>query len=61
MPEVEGNIIRLFDPVSHEPLAMEDKSGSLSLFDRPDARWVRSATAGDGRWRVDAGIAGAAY
>ena len=39
--EVEGNIIRLFDPVNHEPLATEDSSGNLSLFDRPDARWVR--------------------
>ena len=39
--EVEGSIIRLFDPVNHEPLATEDDSGNLSLIDRPDARWVR--------------------
>ena len=59
--EVEGNIIRLFDPVNHEPLATEDNSGNLSLFDRPDARCPVSATAGDGRRRVDAGIAGASH
>jgi predicted ATPase with chaperone activity len=39
--EVEGSIIRLFDPVNHEPIANADQSDSLSLFDRPDARWVR--------------------
>src|SRR5262245_26373586 len=39
--EVEGSIIRLFDPVQHEPLPNDDNSGALSLFNRHDARWVR--------------------
>ncbi len=39
--EVEGSIIRVFDPVNHEPIASEERGESLSLFDRPDARWVR--------------------
>ena len=39
--EVEGNIIRLFDPVNHEALPTGNDSENLALFDRPDARWVR--------------------
>jgi predicted ATPase with chaperone activity len=38
--EVEGNIVRLFDPVNHEPIETPEDTNSLSLFDRPDARWV---------------------
>jgi len=39
--EVEGNIIRVFDPVNHEPIETPSDENSLSLFDRMDARWVR--------------------
>ena len=40
--EVDGHIVRLFDPVNHEPLPAEDEDGD-SLIARPrlDARWVR--------------------
>jgi predicted ATPase with chaperone activity len=40
--EVEGNIIRMFDPVNHEPVSTPQPSTDLGL-DRgaqPDARWV---------------------
>jgi predicted ATPase with chaperone activity len=39
--EVEGNIVRLYDPVNHEPIETQRETGSLSLLDRSDARWVR--------------------
>jgi hypothetical protein len=39
--EVEGNIIRLFDPVNHQPLQVPAPSNSLSRTDGHDARWVR--------------------
>src|SRR5512145_1687665 len=39
--EVQGSIIRLFDPVNHEPIASPEAPNSLSRSDRPDARWVR--------------------
>jgi predicted ATPase with chaperone activity len=39
--EVEGSIIRLFDPVNHEAMAPPDESGDLSHNDKRDARWVR--------------------
>jgi len=39
--EVEGNIIRLFDPVNHEPLEAPAPSSSLSRGAGHDARWVR--------------------
>ena len=38
--EVEGQIIRLFDPVNHEPLP-EDSDDSLWRANRRDGRWVR--------------------
>jgi predicted ATPase with chaperone activity len=41
--EVEGNIIRLFDPVNHEPIELDDTVDGLSALDaqgRRDARWV---------------------
>jgi hypothetical protein len=39
--EVEGNIIRLFDPVNHEPLEAPPASTSLSRDAGHDRRWVR--------------------
>jgi predicted ATPase with chaperone activity len=39
--EVEGSIIRLFDPVNHEPIATPKATNSLSRGDQHDARWVR--------------------
>jgi predicted ATPase with chaperone activity len=40
--EVDGHIVRLFDPVNHKPLPVEEESDD-SLIARPrlDARWVR--------------------
>jgi hypothetical protein len=39
--EVEGSIIRLFDPVNHQPIAPATSSTSLTRSDEHDARWVR--------------------
>ncbi len=39
--EVEGNIIRLFDPVVHEPVRQEASPSWLDEGARLDARWVR--------------------
>ena len=39
--EVEGNIIRLFDPVNHEPIEIPDTNLSLSRDLGHDRRWVR--------------------
>ena len=40
--EVEGNVIRLFDPVVHERVpADEHSSEGLEASQRPDRRWVR--------------------
>ena len=39
--EVEGNIVRLFDPVNHEKLASEDDERALTLLESGDRRWVR--------------------
>jgi predicted ATPase with chaperone activity len=39
--EVEGNIIRLFDPVNHEPIEMPAPTTSLARGQSHDARWVR--------------------
>lgn len=41
--EVEGNIIRLFDPVNHEPLEWPTTTATLSLSREAshDRRWVR--------------------
>jgi predicted ATPase with chaperone activity len=38
--EVEGSIIRFFDPVNHEPLPEEEPTG-LDLEGERDRRWVR--------------------
>lgn len=40
--EVEGNIIRVFDPVNHEPVAPAEPSAALGLDkgSQVDARWV---------------------
>jgi hypothetical protein len=39
--EVEGSIVRIFDPVIHEPIPQPDRSGQLDGGDRLDSRWVR--------------------
>jgi predicted ATPase with chaperone activity len=39
--EVEGQIIRLFDPVNHEPVAPDDEDPTLDLGTRHDRRWIR--------------------
>jgi predicted ATPase with chaperone activity len=39
--EVEGNIIRLFDPVAHEPLPQRESPSWLDAGTRDDERWVR--------------------
>jgi predicted ATPase with chaperone activity len=39
--EVEGNIVRVFDPVVHEPLEMDAPGAGLDLREAPDARWIR--------------------
>jgi energy-coupling factor transporter ATP-binding protein EcfA2 len=39
--EVEGNIVRVFDPVNHEQVAPERDSQSLTLGLEADGRWVR--------------------
>jgi predicted ATPase with chaperone activity len=39
--EVEGSIIRLFDPVNHEPVPDDGTPAHLDLGLRCDARWVR--------------------
>jgi predicted ATPase with chaperone activity len=39
--EVEGSIIRLFDPVNHQPIPSEDDRESITSFVERDERWVR--------------------
>jgi len=39
--EVEGHIIRLFDPVAHEILPLDDGSSSIDVGLGNDMRWVR--------------------
>ncbi len=39
--EVEGSIIRLFDPVNHEPIGGTDDETSLTTIDVNDRRWAR--------------------
>ena len=39
--EVEGNIIRFYDPVNHESLPADSGAWALDIGDRLDARWVR--------------------
>src|SRR5262249_28682196 len=42
--EVEGAIIRVFDPVNHRPIQREERSDQrLDLGSREDRRWVRCA------------------
>ena len=38
--EVDGQVITLFDPVNHEPVAMPDTGSGLISADRHDGRWV---------------------
>ncbi|RPH54282.1 MAG: ATP-binding protein [Acidobacteria bacterium] len=39
--EVEGSIIRLFDPVNHEAMTTPGQDADFSHDDKPEARWVR--------------------
>ena len=39
--EVEGSIIRIFDPVIHEPISVDDRGSLLDAGQRSDARWVK--------------------
>jgi predicted ATPase with chaperone activity len=39
--EIEGAIVRLFDPVNHEPIASEDDGDSLTSLLAGDRRWIR--------------------
>jgi predicted ATPase with chaperone activity len=39
--EVEGSIIRFYDPVMHEAVESPDTSDSLDLGTQEDARWIR--------------------
>ena len=39
--EVEGNIVRIFDPVNHEVVPSEDDGHSLTTSANGDRRWVR--------------------
>jgi hypothetical protein len=39
--EVEGNIVRLFDPVNHEMVGTEENRDSLTSLPTGDRRWVR--------------------
>jgi len=39
--EVEGQIIKFFDPVNHEPLPDDTDDSALAVTARRDARWVR--------------------
>jgi predicted ATPase with chaperone activity len=39
--EVEGSIIRFFDPVNHEPIPEPDADDGFGLTMGPDRRWIR--------------------
>jgi hypothetical protein len=39
--EIEGAIVRLFDPVNHEPIDTPEATSGLCRADQHDARWVR--------------------
>jgi predicted ATPase with chaperone activity len=39
--DVEGSIIRIFDPVLHEPIPEPQRSAQLDAGNRSDRRWVR--------------------
>ena len=39
--EVEGQIVKFYDPVNHEPLGDEAEEPGLMVGSRRDARWVR--------------------
>jgi predicted ATPase with chaperone activity len=39
--EVEGSIIRFFDPVNHEPVAEPNRKEGLDSSDAHDRRWIR--------------------
>ena len=39
--EIEGAIVRLFDPVNHEPLDSDDDGDSLTSLMAGDRRWIR--------------------
>ncbi|HKY20087.1 MAG TPA: hypothetical protein VJM31_02610 [Vicinamibacterales bacterium] len=39
--EVEGSIIRFYDPVNHQSLPTTSEERSLDMGSQPDARWIR--------------------
>ena len=39
--EIEGNIVRLYDPVAHEPLPMPGEAPGIQAGQGHDLRWVR--------------------
>jgi len=39
--EVDGAIIKMFDPINHEPLEQPDGGEGIEAMDRYDKRWVR--------------------
>ena len=39
--EVQGQIIKFFDPVNHEPIGGDEEDTDLMVHSRRDARWVR--------------------
>jgi len=39
--DIDGQIVRVFDSVNHEPVEVEDYSGTGSAASRPDPRWIK--------------------
>lgn len=39
--EVEGQIVRVFDPITHSPVETQTATRGLDLGQPPDARWIR--------------------
>ncbi len=39
--DIDGQVVRVFDSVNHEPLEEEEGTGTGSARNRPDPRWIR--------------------
>lgn len=39
--DIDGQVVRVFDNVNHEPLEEEDYRGTGSVSNRPDPRWIK--------------------